>query len=105
MFTEKSFRTEPLREAAFAPSKNELTGCLSNTCPISSVCEVSETATAATAPAEESTSGHHSSEPRHGGGTRTIQRGHMNSLFFMLQPLFSYWKNKGAPVAADWILY
>lgn len=103
MFTEKSLRTEPISEAAFAPS--ELTGCLSNTCPINSVCEGLGIATAATSPAEELTSGHHFSELRHVGGTNIIQRGLMNSLFFMLQPLFSHWKNKGASVAADWIRY
>lgn len=105
MFTEKSLRTEALSEAAFAPSEDELTGCLSNTCPINAACAGSDTATAAAAPAEGSMSGHHSSEPSHGGGAYIIQRGRINPLFLVLQPLFSHWKNRGTLVAADWILY
>lgn len=46
-----------------------------------SVCEGSETASAATAPAEQSTSGHHCSEPRYDRETCVIQRCRMNPLF------------------------
>lgn len=105
MFTEKSLITEVLREAAFAASKDELTGFQSNTCPINSVCKGSGTKTAATAPVEESVSGHLSTEPRHGEETNIILRGRMNSLYLMLQPMFSHWKCKGASVTANWIQY
>lgn len=73
MFTERSLRTGPLA-AASAALKDQLTGCMGNTCPINSVCRGSETATAATAPVEESASGRGSTQPGRAEETLIIHR-------------------------------
>lgn len=88
MFTEKTLIMAPLSEALSALPKDELTGCPSNTCPINSACEGLQTASAAAAPAKESTSGCKSSEPDAaacGGGTRILQSAEvLNAAAFIL---------------------
>lgn len=62
MFTEKTLVTELFREAGFALPKATQTDCQGNMCPINSVHEGSQTATAAAAARTEkeaqSTPGH-----------------------------------------------